>query len=645
MGKLYEKELKELDSTYAWARDLEITPLSKAISKSDSPLVVVGSGGSYSAAHFSAQLHQSYMAEVAKAVTPLDFIHSHGLVKNQSIMILSAGGRNQDVIKALKIAISLESKNVIVVCSQPDSPLVKEANKYENVHTFSFSLPTKKDGFLATNSLLAFFVFLLRGYLISNEKSDTLPPNIFSAYKDVNNKEDFLKHIKTAASLSKEKQTILMLFGSMSSSGAIDMESKLSESALSTIQIADFRNFAHGRHNWLTQRSDSTIVVSLATAIDRGIAGKTINLIPESVSLVKEEIETGGHFAGIASIYWVLHFIGALGKAKGIDPGKPKVPEYGRNLYRLRMPIETILAKRNAKIIAHAAVKRKSGIDFSLGEQTQSCNLWHDKYEKYLAKLKKAKFQAVVFDYDGTLCAPSNRFTGIEVTVINHLIRLLRGGVKVGIATGRGKSVQADLKKTIPQEYWSNIQIGYYNGAEISLLSDNFIPGQESVINESLEQIYSEMKRHPILLKLSKTTVRKNQIMVEPNELANKAIVWEILNHLSYQLLDGRVSVLASSHSFDLLAPHVSKLSVVKAVQEVFNITETDGVLCIGDKGKWPGNDYALLNWPYSLSVDEVSSDPRSCWNIAPLGVRGTHAIIYYLDKLKVTKSGFLKFT
>jgi hypothetical protein len=54
----------------------------------------------------------------------------------------------------------------------------------------------------------------------------------------------------------------------------------------------------------------------------------------------------------------------------------------------------------------------------------------------------------------------------------------------------------------------------------------------------------------------------------------------------------------------------------------------------LGDRGRWPGNDFDLLSDVLGLSVDEVSSDPLQCWNLAPPGLLGPQAAVYYLDRL-----------
>lgn len=68
---------------------------------------------------------------------------------------------------------------------------------------------------------------------------------------------------------------------------------------------------------------------------------------------------------------------------------------------------------------------------------------------------------------------------------------------------------------------------------------------------------------------------------------------------------------------------------------------QPDNILCIGDLGRIPGNDADLLASPYGLSVDQVSCDPKSCWNLAPPGHRGTQAAVNYLTCLVSRREGF----
>ena len=37
---------------------------------------------------------------------------------------------------------------------------------------------------------------------------------------------------------------------------------------------------------------------------------------------------------------------------------------------------------------------------------------------------------------------------------------------------------------------------------------------------------------------------------------------------------------------------------------------------------------FELLRGPYSLSVDQLSVDPTTCWNLAPIGQRGVQVTL-----------------
>ncbi|MFX5757134.1 hypothetical protein ABTE27_24590, partial [Acinetobacter baumannii] len=60
MARPYAQEIEKLTETLAWAGSASIDDLARAVRTAAlGPLVAVGSGGSLSAAHFLAQVHQS----------------------------------------------------------------------------------------------------------------------------------------------------------------------------------------------------------------------------------------------------------------------------------------------------------------------------------------------------------------------------------------------------------------------------------------------------------------------------------------------------------------------------------------------------------------------------------------------------------
>jgi len=101
------------------------------------------------------------------------------------------------------------------------------------------------------------------------------------------------------------------------------------------------------------------------------------------------------------------------------------------------------------------------------------------------------------------------------------------------------------------------------------------------------------------------------------------------------------VSAVRSSHSLDLLAPGVGKRRLVEAVRDRLLNSSHRGVLVVGDQGEWPGNDYELLTEPHSLSVDRVSPDHATCWNLLPPGVRGSQGVLWYFSQFRLKDNSF----
>ena len=130
------------------------------------------------------------------------------------------------------------------------------------------------------------------------------------------------------------------------------------------------------------------------------------------------------------------------------------------------------------------------------------------------------------------------------------------------------------------------------------------------------------------------TTPQKCKTLVR--DTAAVPIVWRVV--LAACLANGRVRPVLSTHSIDVLAPGVTKLAVVDRVAA--GLKAEVSVLCIGDRGEWPGNDYELLRQPFSLSVDEPSPAVDAGWNLAPPGVRGATATAYYLDRMRPGRGG-----
>ena len=145
--------------------------------------------------------------------------------------------------------------------------------------------------------------------------------------------------------------------------------------------------------------------------------------------------------------------------------------------------------------------------------------------------------------------------------------------------------------------------------------------------------VEAAIRAHTWLTRIAKCEGKNRQITLEgvPAEAAEEA--WEAVEQLLRKIGSPGVTALRSSHSIDVLAPGVSKRALVERLRST--VPAARSILCIGDRGRWPGNDFSLLSEPLSLSVDEVSSDKETCWNLAGPGRRCVEATLHYLHAMR----------
>ena len=633
MGRPYESELRALPESYLAAMQLDVDPLVSAIVELRSiPLVAVGSGGSLVAAHFAATLHHEFARAPARAVTPWLITHQTNGIGGGAIMLISAGGSNSDVLGAFRHVLAAEPDRVIILCARINSPLAKLARRYNWVDLLEFELPCGKDGFLATNSLLAFGTLLVRAYEQSAKQRSRLPPSVDQFVTSrANGIEKTITGIGKRASRLWTRDHLLVLYGPETEAAAYDIESKFTEAALGAVQVADYRNFGHGRHHWLAKRGLISAVLALRTSQDLAIVRAMLRQIPESVPVVDLPIPGTGGVAGLAAIFQSIILAWHCARARGIDPGRPGVPSFGRRLYHLRAIAEPPKVVHQVPASIACAIRRKTAIPVDL----LSASLLRGYlagYRRFVARLRAARFDGLALEYDGTLCDGRNRKSGPCKDILNELTRITAHGTSVLIVTGRGKSVRDDLRRLLDIKVWAHVRIGYYNGAQIAELGDDRSP-QRGEIGIELKEAAARIAADPLLASFAVCECREAQISVQPTLPLSLENAYGIIMQALSPRLRSRLSIVRSGHSVDVLAPGVSKLCALETLSKSCN-----SILSIGDAGRWPGNDLDLLSRGITLSVKEVSSDPATCWNLAPPGVRGSQAMLYYLKLIRPDK-------
>ena len=627
MGKPFKGELEKLSGTIRWAEQQDVSCLANFLFKEnrEAPLVCIGSGGSLSACHYAAMLYKQRNGVLAQAMTPLLLMYSgREIIRSSKLLFLSASGKNKDILNAIKYGIKYNETGMMSLTLRKNNPTEELLEQNPKVLRWCEDIPTEKDGFLATNSLVATFTLLCKAaecseFQVSSSKNQDLEPETCNFKLD-------------------EIQNFIVLYGAAGEPVAWDIESKLTEAALGTALLCDYRNFGHGRHHWFAKRKENSAIIALISPIEKDLAAKTIKSLPADVPVIYIETKLETPEGTIEMLLQAFRFVSALGEARGIDPGRPGVPAYGRLLYNLNYYNLTSRILPNEKTL-DVAVRRKLGV-----AAEENAPLW-EHYSKscksFVQRLNRGKFTTIAFDYDGTL-SPSDHDSRwkerLRDDIKSALTCLLEQGVEIRIATGRGQSVGKAFTNSIDIEYHRQIKVGYYNGACLLQL------GEENKLEEWKNQPFdSELsvlseelkKRLPQDYVKYELAPRSLQLSIEEVQSASDA---ELLYNTCLEIIWDRqlkgVRVWRSSHSMDIVVYHeVSKLRVIE---------DSKNTLCIGDYGSVEGNDYELLTSPYSLSVDKVSKNTQSCWNIAPSGVTGLDATLYYLSRLTV-KDGVIK--
>lgn len=630
MGKPYSQELEKIPDTYNWAKDIPIDNLTEFVKRSkDTPLYVIGSGGSFSATTFVSLLHQ-HIGRIARCVTPLEFLEFENIDNNCSVLIVTAGGNNTDILSAFDKAVEIKPKNLGIVCASVNNKLTKRASQIKNVLVHAVKLPTRKDGFLATNSLVATLVWTCRAYIHAYSLSYQLPninDLVFQEHTELEFEEEIFKQLENFVNC----KTVVCLYDNWSKTAATDTESKLVEAGLANVQLADYRNFAHGRHNWLDKNKENSCLIALVNPNCGQLATKTLKLIPEYTPKIAISTNYEGPVGAISLLIQILYIVKFFGNIRKIDPGRPRVADFGRKIYHLPIP------KTNSNSFTkfeESAIRRKFGHCNTNDPETKT----RIKYlQKFLKDISKVKFGAIVFDYDGTLCDAEHRRTYPSKEISKKLVELLKNDIIIGIATGRGKSVREALQKIIPEKYWPKVLIGYYNCSDIGYLDDDNTPSKEPTNDPDLLDTIEFLIKHNITVK-ENITSRQKQITLENIDFDARFLIQKIKS-LNIEKLKN-IKIVESSHSLDLLEKNVSKLILIEQVKQ--KISKSYEVLCIGDKGKKPGNDYELLSSEWSLSVDRVSEDVKSCWNLISSQKYGESASCEYMDKFDIDKKYFM---
>lgn len=626
MGKPYSQELDAFASTYAWANQQDVGQLSHFLARwSGDHVVIVGSGGSFSAAVAASLFRELAHHSPTSPVTPLDFA---SLVNRLSpkVLLLSAEGKNKDILNAAHAARMADLSTGAMTLTSTN-PLLDLGAQTDAMRAFVFPSDWVKDGYLATNSLVAMTFLFYKAFFGVGEFEHRLGP-FFDAARLHGRREKLALLANLAAIRSRG---LLLLHSASAKTFAVDLESKLSEAALAFVQVTDLRQFAHGRHLQLSVASPRPVILFVSSCLDQALARSTAELLSDQQDVIELVLE-GSCEQDIAMLGLVdaMFLTEAIAAGSGIDPGQPDVPEFGRAIHAIDSAALVGRSELNDRL--QLAARRKS---FGVGHVAGPID---DRVvaaaSAFAAQLAAAPIRGLVCDFDGTLCRAENRFDEVmEPVHVEQISVLLQAGLGFAIATGRGDSLHKSLQKSFNASVHSQILVGYYNGSYIARLDEQF---KRPEANPAFHELCDWLKGS-VFGRLCKDVdhhARAGQFSIRLNSAHQARRVSAAIRCWLNRTGRHGWRAFVSGHSIDVLDETADKRLVVARLADQLQVQPKDQILRIGDSGQEDGNDFELLSEGLSLSCDAVSSDLASAWNFGSPGSNQVEVTSSYLRGL-----------
>lgn len=623
---VFSEKLARLIETFQRAADTDLARISVALDRSQHRVVhSVGSGGSAVAAEYLARCRTTLGHGSTIVQTPMQFVLDQPSIRDRDVWLFSAGSNNPDIAAALQRALSGRAASIHLVTSRRDGESALRAEREASCSVHVLPVADEKDGFLATHSLAASIAAML---FASGDLAGTSPTAL---------RHDFLAHAATELSDERRKaaaatgieatckDALILLHDPQLATVATLIETSMWETGIIPVQRTDFRNFAHGRHVWLARRAGRSAILALTGAESLSTWEAIERQLPSSVLSTTMRFGNAGRFSVAVGVISGLVVIEALGAGAGIDPGRPGAGPFARPIYEDRS-LER-MARRLGPEVRHKWAAHMREDDTSRSD-VSICVKGEGKFDN----LVRSTFGGLVLDYDGTVVDTDARRAPPCAAIVAELVRLVEGGLRLGIATGRGGSAGAMLREVLPPETHRQILVGYYNGSYVRTL-DIDIDDEPAPEDRDIVETRAWLVTRVCMRPGKPFPEGRAQLTIQHENLADPSSFLAIAERCP-AVADGRVRICSSQHSFDLITRTATKNAVVKKIEERIERPDAS-VLTIGDSGGPGGNDHELLACRNGISVGTVCGKLEGTWTLFGEHLTGPAALLRILKSLR----------
>ncbi len=294
--------------------------------------IFVGSGGSFSAATFGEYLSIKGKGVMAKAITPYEIEGWPVIPKDVCVWLISHGGFNTDILGAAKHLQDLKTRDVIVLTGSKNSLLADLVT--DNGWQLVLISSTERN-FVSTIGLLT-QVSALSALLASETQLEEIKE--YFNFENLNSRlKEYFSEVQSLITPAREffvsgvEPHIIAFARGWGWPALMDLESKVIEGGICTIEISELKNYTHGRWMNLYYR-DKRVLVIYETPEDLELVSfleqKFKRFSPIKLSTRKHGI-TGSVDLMIKTLL-AANFLGNFAKKNIL---RPKFPKQGRGLY------------------------------------------------------------------------------------------------------------------------------------------------------------------------------------------------------------------------------------------------------------------------------------------------------------------------
>ena len=337
----FSDSLAHFNEVLTWAQNQDVEGLRNFFAReSHLPLLGISSGGASSPLHYACLLYGTANG-IGRAITPLEFASiSDNAVKNSKVLILSNSGHGTDPEYTGRRAFTLNpGRSACITTPSSDNVLIPRAEK-TGASAFVYDWPTFGcTGFVSSLSHIASFGLIYKAFTGDSDFASKLS---FTPAPEAN----FTYRTRVAGGEVKllgSYKHYIILYGGYGEPAAIDLETKFHESGIASVQLADYRNFTHGRFIFESNNFDDTCIVLLRTHREKKFSEQAIleakgihkdkatgmlpDLFPADMPVVIIDTEHDSPLASIDLLMKSQVFFSSAADSYGVDPFNPSNPK------------------------------------------------------------------------------------------------------------------------------------------------------------------------------------------------------------------------------------------------------------------------------------------------------------------------------